>query len=164
MAINGSSLELAIDEITWEVKVEKIQILYRPDIDDGERAIFERNFGKENVSFQREIIKGFEAGACDVTIQIMVYMLNDPVVRNLFVVSIALLIKELFDRNRERRLGTEKRPRYTNLVLRKEKSYISISNANRENKITILHVKNGIVKTSGEDYSEEKLKKLLEED
>lgn len=144
--------------------MEKIQILYRPDIDDGERAIFERIFGKENLSFQREIVKGFEAGAVDVNIQFLIYMFNDPVVRNLFVVSIALLIKELFDRNRERRLGAEKRPRYTNLVLRKEKSYINISNVNKENKITILYVKNGIIKTSDEDYSEEKLNKLLKDD
>ena len=144
--------------------MEKIQILYRPDIDDGERTIFERIFGKENISFQREIITGLEAGAYDVTIQLLIYMLNDPVVRNLFVASIALLVKELFDRNRERRLDAGKRPRYTNLVLRKEKSYISISNVNKENRITILHVKNGITKTSGEGYSEEKLKKLLEED
>ena len=144
--------------------MEKIQILYRPDIDDGERTIFERIFGKENISFQREIITGLEAGAYDVTIQLLIYMLNDPVVRNLFVASIALLVKELFDRNRERRLDAGKRPRYTNLFLRKEKSYISISNVNKENRITILHVKNGITKTSGEGYSEEKLKKLLEED
>lgn len=144
--------------------VEKIQILYRPDIDDGECAIFERILGKENISFQREIIKGFEAGACDVTIQFLLYMLNDPVIRNLFVASIALLIKELFDRNRERRMDRGKRPRYTNLVLRKEKSYITVSNVNKENKITILHVKKGITKTSGGDYSEKKLKKLLEED
>lgn len=144
--------------------MEKIQILYRPDIDDSEKIIFERIFGKENISFQREIVKGIEAGAYDVTIQFLVYMLNDPIVRSLFVASIALLIKELFDRNRERRLGAEKRPRYTNLVLRKEKSYITISNVNKENKIIILYVKNGITKMSGEDYSEEKLKKLLEED
>ncbi len=144
--------------------MEKIQILYRPDIDDSEKAIFERIFGKENISFQREIIKGLEAGAYDITIQFLVYMLNDPVVRNLFVASIALLIKELFDRNRERKMDKGKRPRYTNVVLRKEKSYISISNVNKENKITILHVKNGVAQTSNEDYSEEKLKKLLEED
>lgn len=143
--------------------MEKIQILYRPDIDDGERAIFERVFGKENILFQREIIKGLEAGAYDITIQFLVYMLNDPVVRNLFVASIALLIKELFDRNRERRMDKGERPRYTNVVLRKEKSYICISNVNRENKITILHVKNDITKMSNEEYSEEKLKKLLEE-
>lgn len=143
--------------------MEKIQILYRPDIDDDERAIFERIFGKENISFQREIIKGLEAGAYDITIQFLVYMLNDPVVRNLFVVSIGLLVNELFTRNRERKLGKEKRPRYTNLILRKEKSYISISNVNKKNKITILHVKNGITQISDEEYSEGKLKKLLEE-
>ena len=144
--------------------MEKIQILYRPDIDNDERAICERIFGKENISFQREIVKGLEAGSYDVAIQFLVYMLNDPAVRNLFVRLIPIFVKELFNRNRNRRLGIEKRPRYTNLILRKEKSYITISNANKENRVTVLYIKESIVKTSSEDYSEDKLKKLLEED
>lgn len=143
-------------------KNSKILILYRPDINKKERIIFEKVFGKENVTLAKYFEKGITGGVFDV--QFFIDIISEPGIKELLVGLVLLLVKELFDRNRARKFYDEKRPRYTDLVLGKRKSSITISNINKENRLTIEHTQYDVKKTIIEDYSEEKLKKILEED
>lgn len=139
---------------------QKIRILYRPAIDKEEREIFEKVFEKSELDFYEYIIKGISAAAFDV--QFIIEFLREPIVTQLLVGSVLLLIKELFDRNRARKFYKENRPKYTEVVVKLRKTYFTVSNVNKENKITIEHVSIDGKKFVIEDYSEEKLKDLLE--
>ena len=139
---------------------QKIRILYRPTIDKEEREIFEKVFEKSELDFYEYIIKGISAAAFDV--QFIIEFLREPIVTQLLVGSVLLLIKELFDRNRARKFYKEGRPKYTEVVIKLRKTYFTVSNLNKENKITIGHASIDGKKFIIEDYSEEKLKDLLE--
>ena len=116
---------------------QKIRILYRPTIDKEEREIFEKVFEKSELDFYEYIIKGISAAAFDV--QFIIEFLREPIVTQLLVGSVLLLIKELFDRNRARKFYKEGRPKYTEVVIKLRKTYFTVSNLNKENKITIGH-------------------------
>ena len=139
---------------------QKIRILYRPAIDKEEREIFEKVFEKSELDFHEYIVKGISAAAFDV--QFIIEFLRDPVITHLLAGTVLLLIKELFDRNRARKFYKENRPKYTEVVIKLRKTYFTVSNVNKENKITIGYVSMDGKKFVIENYSEEKLKDLLE--
>ncbi len=149
----------------------KISILYNPKIDDEERKIFEDVFGKDEVIFGEYKTKGMLGGAID--IQIIIDTLNNPTITALltgagFIKLIATLVKKLFNRNTKKIMDNNSRPRYTNLTLRMETSWIVISNVNNHNKIFISKVSADFdeikkqIEKGEDEYSDEKLKEYLE--
>jgi hypothetical protein len=136
----------------------KIIILYSPDYEKGEKEIFERIFRKNGISLEKYNKKGMVGVSYDV--QFIIEFLSDPKIRQVMVGTYLLLVKELF--NRLRKNTSKERPRYTVLVIKKESSYISISNSNEDNKLKILYVKNAETKMFT-NYSEEEFKRILEE-
>jgi len=141
-------------------KIFPIEVLYLPSYDIEEKQIFENAFGKNNAVFQKYIVKGLIGGAFDV--QFIVQIVSDPAVRQLMIGMVLLLIKELFDRNRKH--NKEGRPRYTILVLKKERSHIVISNTNKDNSLTLSYSRSSDMETLIKDFSEEELRRFLEKD
>ena len=151
---------------------DKINVLFAPSIDEEEKEIFENVFGKDKVIFGEYRMKGMIGGAFD--IQIIINILNDPATTALLhgtelVSLIALLVKKLFRRNTKMMMGNGTRPRYTNLTIRMENTWITISNTNSRNKIFISKVSADFkeiekqLEKKADEYSDEKLKEYIEQ-
>ncbi|MCD4705945.1 hypothetical protein K8R61_02590 [bacterium] len=142
----------------------KINIYYTPKIDNEEKEIFKKIFGKDNILFGKYKTKGVGWGTFDV--QIIIDTLNDPVVGALikggnFSFLLAKLIKLLFNRNNKKIEDDNTRFRYTTLIIRLEKKFVVISNTNKNVKITISETSASSSKFKDDKYSKKKLNKFL---
>lgn len=150
--------------------MDKIQIVYTPEMDEEEKQIFTEELGKENIEFGEYKTKGLVGGAFD--IQIIIELLTAPetkTVINAFglIKIISIIVKKIFSRNTKKIMDNNSRPRYTNLVIRKETCSVVISNVNNENKLYISKITADFeeikkqIKEGKVEYSEEKLKEYL---
>ena len=142
---------------------QKMNIYYRPKIDQKEKEIIAEVFGKENISYGEYKTKGIEGGIYDV--QIIIDTLNDPWVAAAiksgnFLLLMYQFIKILFKRNNKKIENNNTRPRYTILTIRRKRKFINISNINKNNKITISETSTSF-KFKEEEYSDKKLKEYF---
>lgn len=146
--------------------MEKITVLYSPQINDNEMEIIKNTLNKD-IDFIEYKRKGVFGGTMDV--QIIIDCLNNPYLTAILntaagIQIMALLIKRIFKRNNKKIMDNETRPRYTNITLRMETKMIIISNINNENKVTIskTSANPSETKMGKAEYSYENLEKYIQ--
>lgn len=149
----------------------KLSVVYSPKIDIEEKKIFKDVFGDNKIIFEEHIFRGVSWGAFD--IQIVVDILSDPNLSaflngGAIVGLIDKLVKKIFKRNTKKIMDNNSRPRYTILIIKKEKISVIISNVNSDNKVFISKDNTDLESRKNQTekykiyYTAEKLKNYLD--
>ena len=124
--------------------ITKTNILYCPQINEFEKDIFEKIFGKENVSLSQYVVKG---GTTSYDVR---FIIESERISDISLNSLVISVKQVFSQ-----------PKRIELMVKHGKSTIVISNMHKDKKILLNFLNYDTKQMFSEDFSEERFRKLL---
>jgi hypothetical protein len=122
----------------------KTNILYSPEINDLEKGIFEKVFGKDAVNFSQYVVKG---GSVSYDVR---FIIESEKLSDFTLNSLVLSVKQVFSQAKR-----------IELMVKLGKSTIVISNIHKDQKLHLTFLNYNTKEMLSEEFSEERFRKLL---